>query len=194
MEMAKEMAQEKEKFVNGINVDQLSGTIDNIRENPEIARFKFRATNQWVAGTHNQATVKDFFGALKEDSSRDPMVFEIDEPPVLCGTNLGVNPVEFLLVALSGCLTTSMIAHAAARGIEIRKVESRYEGDLDVRGFLGMSDDVPVAYQKIGVYFNIDADIPEDRKEELVEMAKKYSPVYNSITKPISVSVQLDKM
>jgi uncharacterized OsmC-like protein len=194
MEMAKEMAQEKEKFVNGINVDQLSGTIDNIRENPEIARFKFRATNQWVAGTHNQATVKDFFGALKEDSSRDPMVFEIDEPPVLCGTNLGVNPVEFLLVALSGCLTTSMIAHAAARGIEIRKVESRYEGDLDVRGFLGMSDDVPVAYQKIGVYFKIDADMPEDRKEELVEMAKKYSPVYNSITKPISVSVQLDKM
>jgi uncharacterized OsmC-like protein len=194
MEMAKEMAQEKEKFVNGINVNQLFGTIDNIRENPEIARFKFRATNQWVAGTHNQATVKDFFGALKEDSSRDPMVFEIDEPPVLCGTNLGVNPVEFLLVALSGCLTTSMIAHAAARGIEIRKVESRYEGDLDVRGFLGMSDDVPVAYQKIGVYFNIDADIPEDRKEELVEMAKKYSPVYNSITKPISVSVQLDKM
>ena len=192
--MAKEMAQEKEKFVNGINVNQLFGTIDNIRENPEIARFKFRATNQWVAGTHNQATVKDFFGAMKEDSSRDPMVFEIDEPPVLCGTNLGVNPVEFLLVALSGCLTTSMIAHAAARGIEIRKVESRYEGDLDVRGFLGMSDDVPVAYQKIGVYFNIDADIPEDRKEELVEMAKKYSPVYNSITKPISVSVQLDKM
>jgi uncharacterized OsmC-like protein len=192
--MAKEMAKEKEKFVNGINVNQLVGTIDNIRENPEIARFKFRATNQWVAGTHNQATVKDFFGALKEDSSRDPMVFEIDEPPVLCGTNLGVNPVEFLLVALSGCLTTSMIAHAAARGIEIRKVESRYEGDLDVRGFLGMSDDVPVPYQKIGVYFKIDADIPEDRKEELVEMAKKYSPVYNSITKPISVSVQLDKM
>lgn len=192
--MAKEMAQEKEKFVNGINVDQLFGTIDNIRENPEIARFKFRATNQWVAGTHNQATVKDFFGALKEDSSRDPMVFEIDEPPVLCGTNLGGNPVEFLLVALSGCLTTSMVAHAAARGIEIRKVQSRYEGDLDVRGFLGMSDDVPVAYQKIGVYFNIDADIPEDRKEELVEMAKKYSPVYNSITKPISVSVQLDKI
>lgn len=192
--MGKEMAQEREKFVNGINVDQLFGTIDNIRENPEIARFKFRATNQWVSGTHNQATVKDFFGALEEDSSRAPMVFEIDEPPVLCGTNLGVNPVEFLLVALSGCLTTSMIAHAAARGIEIRKVESRYEGDLDVRGFLGMSDDVPVAYQKIGVYFNIDADIPEDRKEELVEMAKKYSPVYNSITKPIPVSVQLDKM
>ncbi|MBE0603830.1 MAG: OsmC family protein [Deltaproteobacteria bacterium] len=168
-------------------------TIDSIKENPEIAGFRFRATNRWVAGTHNRATVKDFFGALKEDSSREPMVFEIDEPPVLCGTNLGMNPVEYLLVALFGCLTTSMIAHAAARGIEIRKVESRYEGDLDLRGFLGISDDVPVAYQKIGVYFNIDADIPEDRKEELVKMAKKYSPVFNSITKPIEVSVQLDR-
>jgi uncharacterized OsmC-like protein len=87
-----------------------------------------------------------------------------------------------------------MIAHAAARGIGIRKVESRYEGDIDLRGFLGISDDVPVAYQKIGVYFKIDADIPEDRKEELVQMAKKYSPVFNSITKPISVSVQLDRV
>jgi uncharacterized OsmC-like protein len=192
-DMAKEMAQKKGKFVNGVNVDQLFGTIDMIKEKPEIARFKFRATNRWIAGTHNQATVKDFYGALKEDSSREPMVFEIDEPPVLCGMNLGANPVEYLLVALSGCLTTSMIAHAAARGIEIRKVESRYEGDLDVRGFLGISDEVPVAYQKIGVYFNIDAEISEDQKEELVKMAKKYSPVFNSITKPISVSVQLDR-
>jgi uncharacterized OsmC-like protein len=192
-DMAKEMAQKKGKFVNGVNVDQLFGTIDMIKEKPEIARFKFRATNRWIAGTHNQATVKDFYGALKEDSSREPMIFKIDEPPVLCGMNLGANPVEYLLVALSGCLTTSMIAHAAARGIEIRKVESRYEGDLDVRGFLGISDEVPVAYQKIGVYFNIDADISEDQKEELVKMAKKYSPVFNSITKPISVSVQLDR-
>lgn len=192
--MAKETAQKKEKFVNGVNVDQLFGTIDSIKENPEIARFKFRATNQWIAGTHNRATVKDFFGALQEDSSREPTVFEIDEPPVLCGTNLGANPVEYLLVALSGCLTTTMIAHAAARGIEVRKVESRYEGDLDVRGFLGISDDVPVAYQRIRVYFKIDADISEDRKEELVKMAQKHSPVFNSITKPISVSVQMDGM
>jgi len=122
------------------------------------------------------------------------MVFEVDEPPVLCGLDLGANPVEYLLVALSGCLTTTLIAHAAARGIEIRKVESRYEGDLDLRGFLGMSDDVPVGYQKIGVYFKIDADVSEDRKEELIRMAQKHSPVYNTITKPIPVSVQLDKM
>jgi uncharacterized OsmC-like protein len=191
--MAKGMAQKKEKIVNGVNVDQLFGTIEMIKKNPEIARFNFRATNQWVTGTHNQATVKDFFGALKEDSSREPMDFKIDEPPVLCGMNLGANPVEYLLVALSGCLTTSMIAHAAARGIELRNVESRYEGDLDVRGFLGISDEVPVAYKKIGVYFKIDADISEDQKEELVKMAQKYSPVFNSVKKAVPVSVQLDK-
>jgi len=192
--MAKGMAQRKEESVNGINVDQLFGTIDSIKENPEIARFTFRATNRWIGGTHNQATIKDFFGGLKEESSREPMVFEVDEPPVLCGLDLGANPVEYLLVALSGCLTTTLIAHAAARGIEIRKVESRYEGDLDLRGFLGMSDDVPVGYQKIGVYFKIDADVSEDRKEELIRMAQKHSPVYNTITKPIPVSVQLDEM
>jgi uncharacterized OsmC-like protein len=192
--MARERAQKKEKFVNAIDVDQLFGTIEMIKGNPEIARFNFRATNQWIAGTHNQATIKDFYGAMQEDSSREPMVFDLDEPPVLCGTNLGANPVEFLLVALSGCLTTTMIAHAAARGIEIRKVESRYEGEIDLRGFLGISEAVPVGYKKIGVHFKIDADVPEDQKEELVKMAQKYSPVFNSIAKPIPVSVHLDKM
>jgi len=192
--MVRGMAQKKEKFVNGVNVDQLFGTIEMIKKNPEIAQFFFRATNQWVAGTHSKATVKDFYGALQEDSSRKSMVFNIDEPPVLCGSNLGGNPVEYLLVALSGCLTTSMIAHAAAKGIEVRKVESRYEGDLDVRGFLGISEEVPVAYQKIGVYFRIDSDISEDQKEELVKMAQKYSPVFNSIKKAVPVEVQLDKM
>ena len=183
----------QEKKVNGVNVDQLVDTIEQVKKNPEIAQFKFRATNAWIDGTHNRATVKDFYGALKEDASRDPLVFELDEPPVLCGQNLGANPVEYLLVALSGCLTTSLIAHSAARGIEIRGVESRYEGDLDLRGFLGLSEDVPVGFQNIRVYFKIDADVSEEKKEELIKMAQKYSPVFNSITKPIPVSVQLDK-
>lgn len=183
----------QEKKVNGVNVDQLVSTIEQVKKNPEIAQFKFQATNTWIDGTHNRATVKDFYGALKEDASRDPLVFELDEPPVLCGQNLGANPVEYLLVALSGCLTTSLIAHSAARGIEIKGVESRYEGDLDLRGFLGLSEDVPVGFQNIRVYFKIDADVSEEKKEELIKMAQKYSPVFNSITKPIPVSVQLDK-
>ena len=117
----------------------------------------------------------------------------MDEPPVLLGNNEGRNPVEYLLVALSGCLTTSLVAHASAKGIEIKGVESRYEGDIDLRGFLGISEDVPVGYQKIKVYFKIDADVTNDQKEALVQMAQKYSPVYNTITKSAPVSVHLDK-
>ncbi len=183
----------QEKIVNGVNVDQLFSTIEAIKANPEIARFQFRSTNQWIDGTHNRATVKDFYGALKEDTARDPLVFEIDEPPVLLGKNLGANPVEYLLIALSGCLTTSLVAHAAARGIAIKKVESRYEGDLDLRGFLGISEEVPVGYRNIRLFFKIDADVAETQKQELIEMAQKYSPVFNSVAKPVTVSVQLDK-
>ena len=161
-----------ERIVNGVNVDQLFSTIELIKTNPEVAQFKFRATNRWIDGTNNRATVKDYYGALKEDTSRDQWVFEIDEPPVLCGKNLAANPVEYLLVALSGCLTTSLVGHAAARGIAIKKVESRYEGDLDLRGFLGLSEEVPVGYQSIRLYFKVDADISEAQKEELIQMAQ----------------------
>lgn len=185
------MAQEKE--LNGINVDQLMSTIAQVKERPEMALFKFRAQNSWQKGTHNRATVTGFYGALKEDESRPPLNFEIDEPPVLCGANLGANPVEYLLVALSGCLTTSMVAHAAARGIELKKVESRYEGELDLQGFLGISDQVPVGYKEIRVYFKIEADLSDGQKEELILMAQKYSPVFNTIAKPVPVSVRLEQ-
>jgi uncharacterized OsmC-like protein len=183
----------QKKKVNGIDVDQLFKTIEQIKGKPEIARFKFRATNKWVEGTHNRAIVKDFYGVCQEDNSREPMVFEIDEPPVLLGKNLGTNPVEYLLVALSGCLTTSLIAHASAKGIKIKGVESRYEGDLDLRGFLGLSEDVKVSYESIRVYFKIDANISDEKKKKLIRMAQKYSPVFNSIASPVPVSVRLDK-
>jgi len=183
----------KERRLNGIDVSKLMETIEAIRKNPEIAKFKFRAANRWIEGTHNRATVKDFYGALKEDTSRKPLVFEIDEPPVLLGENLGANPVEYVLVGLSGCLTTSLVAHAAARGIEIRGLSTRLEGDLDVRGFLGISEDVPVGYERIRVYFTIDADVPEAQKEELIRMAAKYSPVYNTVAKAVPVEVLADR-
>ena len=183
----------EQKTLNGVNVSQLFSTIDLIKQNPEVAKFKFRARNKWMQGTRNRATVNGFYGALKEDTSRDPMIFDLDEPPVLLGKNQGVNPVEYLLVALSGCLTTSMIAHASARGIEIKGVESRYEGDIDLRGSLGISEDIPVGYQTIRVLFKIDANVSREQKEELVRMAQKYSPVFNTITKSAPVSVQLEK-
>ena len=183
----------EQKMVNGVNVGQLFSTIDLVKQKPEVAKFKFQAKNKWIQGTHNRATVNGFYGALKEDNTRDPRVFDLDEPPVLLGKNQGANPVEYLLVALSGCMTTTMIAQASARGIEIRRVESRYEGDLDLRGFLGISEDVPVGYQNIRLSFKIDANISLEQKEELVRMAQKYSPVYNTLTQSVPISVQLEK-
>lgn len=181
----------EKKIINGVNVTQLVDTIELIKGKPEIARFKFRATNKWVGGTHNRARVKDFYGACAEDDSRAAITFEIDEPPVLLGENRGANPVEYLLAGLSGCLTTSMVAHAAARGITLRSVESRLEGDLDLHGFLGLSETVPVGYKEIRVSFKIDADLSPAQKQELIEMAKKYSPVFNSVANPVPVKVSL---
>ena len=188
MKTAKEMP----KIVNGVNTDQLFRTIDQIKENPDIAKFKFRATNKWINGTHCRGTIKDFYGALEEDDSRPRVDYDMDEPPALLGNNEGRNPVEYLLIALSGCLTTSLVAHASAKGIPINGVESRYEGDIDLRGFLGMSKDVPVGYQEIRVYFKVDADVSDSEKEDMVQMAQKYSPVFNTITKSAPVSVHLE--
>jgi uncharacterized OsmC-like protein len=179
--------------VNGVNVGELYTMINAIKEKPDIAKFKFRATNKWVNGTHCRATIKNFYGALKEDDSRPPVTYDMDEPPVLLGKNEGRNPVEYLLVALSGCLTTSLVAHASAKGIKLKGVQSRYEGDIDLRGFLGISEDVPVGYQNIRVYFKIDGDVSEEQKEELIRMAQKYSPVFNTVTKKTPVSVSLEK-
>jgi len=180
-------------MINGIDIDRLFKTIEQIKENPEIAFFKFRATNQWVSGTHCRGTIKDFYGVMKNDDTRPAVSYDMDEPPVLLGNNDGRNPVEYLLVALSGCLTTSLVAHSSAKGIKIKRVSSRYEGDIDLRGFLGISEDVPVGYQEIRIFFTIDAEASMEQKEEMIKMAQKHSPVFNTITKSAPVKVQLEK-
>lgn len=184
---------EQEKVVNGVSVTRMFSTIDTIKKDQGVAKFQFRATNRWVNGTHNQASVKDFFGAGKEDDTRQkPYVFEEDEPQVLLGEDTGANPVEYVLVALSGCLTTSLIAHAAARGIKLDAVESRLEGDLDVRGFLGMTEEVRRGYENIRVTFRIKSDAPREKLQELVEVAQKRSPVFDIVTNPTPVKVTLE--
>lgn len=180
-------------FPNGVDVERLFSTIDAIKGTPDIAKFKFRANNKWVSGGHNHTTVKDFYGALDEHIHEKPFELDADEPPLLLGEDKGPNPVEYVLKGLAACLTTTLIYHSAAKGIEIRGVESRLEGDLDLRGFLGLSEDVPVGYENIRVFFKIDADVSEEEKEELIKMAQKYSPVFNTVSNPISVSVALDK-
>ena len=178
--------------INGVNVDQLFSTIDAIKENPGLAKFEFRANNRWINGGHNRTNVKDFYGAGREDDSRkQTFVFDNDEPVVLLGEDNGANPVEFVLHALAGCLTTSLIYHAAAQGIKIDAVESKFEGDLDLRGFLGMSEDVRNGYENIRVTFKIKADAPEEKLKELCELAQKRSPVFDIVTNRVPVNVQL---
>ena len=183
-----------EHIVNGVDVKALRATMDAVKADPGLATFRFRAENRWVEGTHNRAVVKGFYGAGREDDSRKaPFVFEEDEPPVLLGGDRGANPVEYVLVGLSGCLTTSLVAHAAARGIRLRSVESRLEGDLDVRGFLGMSDKVRNGYREIRVHFTVDADAPPEVIAELVETAKARSPVFDIVSHGVPVTVSGEK-
>ena len=188
-----EPAKEKQKFINGVNVDALFSTIDAVKENPVIAKFEFRANNKWINGGHNHTTIKEFYGTEKVHAHEKPFELDADEPPLLLGEDIGPNPVEYALKAVAACVTTSIVYNAAAKGIELRGVESRLEGDLDLRGFLGVSDDVPVGYKNIRLFFKIDADISDEEKEELIHMGEHFSPVFNTISNATSVTSKLDK-
>lgn len=187
-------AEKIEKLVNGVAVDKLYATIDAIKADPEIAKSNFRVTNKWINGGHNRTTVTDFYGAKETRNHLTEFELEADEPPLLLGEDLGANPVEHLLHALAACVTSSIVYHAAARGIAIRGIESRLEGDLDLRGFLGLSNQVPVGYQQIRLFFKIDADLSDPEKVHLIEIGKKFSPVFNTVFQgKTTVAVELDK-
>jgi uncharacterized OsmC-like protein len=182
--------QTETQIMNGVNIDQLMGTIAAIQETPSIAKFQFRATNRWLDGGHNRSTIKGFYGAGQEDDSRNQsFVMDADEPPVLLGSDQGANPVEYVLHALAACLTTSLVYHAAARGIQIDEVESRLEGDLDLHGFLGLSDSVRNGYEQLRVAFKVKADVPDTILDEVVAAAKRYSPVFDIVSNPVPVHV-----
>lgn len=181
---------QKEKIVNGVNVDQLFETIRAIKDTPNLAKFKFRARNEWLDGGHNQSTIRDFYGAGREDTSRrETFVFDADEPAVLLGEDQGANPVEYVLHALAACLTTALVYHAAARGITIDEVESELEGDLDIQGMLGLSDKVRKGYQNIRVNFKIKSDAPAETLTELCQ----FSPVFDIVSNPVPVSLRVEK-
>ena len=191
--MKKQTAEKQEpKIVNGVDVDQLFGNIDAIKDAPVRGKFKFRANNKWINGGHNQTTINNFHGIQQEHDHADPFELDADEPPLLLGEDIGPNPVEYALTALAACVTTALVYHAAAKGIKLNAVESRLEGNIDLRGFLGISDDVRRGYENIRIYYKIDADVPDDQLEELVQMGTKYSPVFDTITNPVTVTAQLD--
>jgi uncharacterized OsmC-like protein len=178
-------------IVNGIDLDTLTGTVQAIDQEPELGACKFRARNTWLGGNHNCTTVSGFYGAKQELAHKQVFELHADEPPILAGQDTGANPVEHLLNALAACVTTSMVAHAAVRGIHIEALESELEGDIDLRGFLGLDEDVPKGFTDIRVKFRVKSDVKNmDRLKRLTA----FSPVFNTITQGANVDIQVDVM
>jgi len=178
--------------VNGVNVDQLVGTVNAIKQNPSLARFTFRSRTDWAGGGHSRTTIQSFYGAGAEDTSRaQPFVLEGDEPPVLLGQNAGANAVEAVLHALASCLAVGFVYNAAARGIRIEQLSFDLEGDLDLQAFLGLSDQVRPGYEVIRLTYRVKADAPRSKLEDLCNYVQKTSPVLDIIRNPVPVYISL---
>jgi uncharacterized OsmC-like protein len=177
---------------NGVDTGQLFGTLDAIKADPSLARFQFRARNHWIDGSHNRTTIRDFYAANQEDASRtDEFVIDAGEPAILLGTDTGANPAEYLLHALAACLTTSLVYVAAARGVHLTEVESTLEGDMDVQGALGLSNDVRNGFEHIRVSFRVAGDAPEEKLREVVARAQQRSAVFDMVTNGVPVTVDV---
>lgn len=174
---------------NGVDMEALQQTVKAIQDNPELGKSRFRIRNKWISGGHNQTTVQNFHSLGQDNSHQQNFELHADEPGALGGTDKGANPVEHLLNSLASCVTTSMVAHAAVRGIPVEEVESQVEGDIDLNGFLGLDPKVPKGYQNIQITFKVKAakeDLPKLR--ELAE----FSPVYNTVTHSANVDIKIE--
>ena len=179
------------KNLNGLDLTAMHETLANLKDDPTLARFEFRARNRWIQGGENRATIRDFYGAGQEDTSRsEPFEFTNGEPPVLLGANEGANPVEFLLHALAGCVTTTTVLHAAARGIEIRSLSTELSGTMDLQGLLDLDPDATVGYEEIRIRMHIEADCSEEELDSLIGFAREHSPVCNTVCRPVPVIVE----
>jgi uncharacterized OsmC-like protein len=177
-----------EKIVNGIDVQKLGKAIHEFRHTEGLSDFRFRAFTRWIDGGHTQTTNSQFFGMGRENDGRR---FELaaDEPPALLGKDRGANPVEHLLNALASCLTASLVYHAAGRGIRIDECECELSGKIDLRGYLGISDEVRKGYESIDVTFRVVSEAP---KEQLEECAR-FSPVLDVVTRGTIVALNIEK-
>jgi uncharacterized OsmC-like protein len=186
------MSQVIDRIRNGVDTDVLYGTLDAIKADPSLGVFQFRVSNQWIGGAHNRSAIQVFYGAGQEDTSRDE-AFSVDagEPAILLGTDTGPNPAEYLLHALAACLTTSLVYVAAARKVRLTEVRSTVEGDMDVRGALGLTDEVRNGFSRIRVHFDVKGDASPEKLHELVERAQARSAVFDMVTHGVPVEVDL---
>jgi len=183
-------------ITNGVDVTRMHETTAAVRQTPEAGSFHFRVQNRWVNGGENLSEVRPFTAGGKLIRHKTKLVLAADEPDVLLGTDNGANPVEHLLHALASCVTTSMVYHAAARGISIDQVESLLEGNIDLRGFLGLDPNVRNGYQGIRVTLRIKANVSDEQFRELSSLGPKFSPVFDSLVRgvPVDVSCRADSV
>jgi uncharacterized OsmC-like protein len=181
---------EAANVVNGVNLDVLGGTVGAVQAEPELGVCHFRASNSWVDGARNESRVTGFYGAAQEIAHRQTFTMIADEPPILAGNDDGANPVEHLLHALASCLTTSMVAHAAVRGIRIEAIESELEGDLDLNGFLGLNPETPKGYTDIRAKFRIDA---AEGDIEAIRALAYFSPVFNTLKNGVNIDLKVER-
>jgi uncharacterized OsmC-like protein len=193
-QMNSESSQIKEQTImNGVNVSRLMDTIEAVTAQPELGMFRFRAKSKWVSGGHYMSTISDFYGAGKEDAHKHPFTLQGDEPDILLGDDHGPNPVEFILHGLAGCLSTTFVYYAAAQGVKVDSIDYTLEGDLDVQGLLGISKKVRPGFQNIRVTFHIRSEAPMEKLQELVNLARMRSPVFNTISEPVPIHVNLER-
>ena len=181
----------QEQLVNGVNTSKLFETIGIIKEKPEVAKFNFRTNGKWINGGHNKTTVDEFYGACQTFKRSQPFIFEKDEPPVLLSDNAAPNAVEAILHALASCLAVGFIYNAAAQGIEIESLKFDMEGDLDLRAFLGLSEEVRPGYEGIRLTYQVKSNAPREKIVELCNYVQKTSPVLDIIRNPIPVTISL---
>jgi uncharacterized OsmC-like protein len=186
------MTQTIDSVRNGVDTTQMFGTLDLLKEQPAIGRFRFRAHNRWQGGSHNRSTIRGFYAAGGEDESRTE-AFEVDagEPAILLGADEGPNPAEYLLHALAACLTTSIVYVAAARKVRLTHVESWLEGDMDVRGALGVSDEPRNGFERISIRLRVEGDAPREKLEEVIARAQERSANYDMITNGVPVHIDV---
>jgi len=181
-------------LINGVDREKLSETVNLIKATPELGKFKFGIRNEWLDGGHSRSTISSFFGAGTDFEHAVKFAVDSDEPAILLGKDQGPNAGEYLLHALAACVTSAMVYHAAARGIAIEEVESSIDGDIDLRGFLGLDENVRKGYQEIRMKLRIKADVSDEQLQELSALGQQYSPMLDSISNGVPVKVAAERM
>ena len=176
---------------NGVNVQALLDARDVLKGAPEAAQFTWKATSKWEGGVHTSTRIQNFFGLGEEQNHKDETILQADHPEVFAAPDDAITPIEYLLVGLTSCLTGGIASVAQNRGIQLRSVEATIEGNHDIRGILGADSDVRNGFNDIKVSFNIDADASQEDIEALVAQSQKRSAVFDALTNPTDVTVEV---